>query len=227
MADGLPARGRSVDQSQSLVLSQDQKEQRLSQRELASYQAYMGLGQAPMAASTQAQFFQLFLNGSTCEEIIRLNPNGFSLGAVVRARIENSWDQKLDEHKAYLMDKVRERVQQVQLETVERVALEIAVNNKLASDKNKRFLQTGNEEELAGMGAGGLKHLQALTALLLTLTGQDTKKSTTQVVGVVDHRHSAAPADPNALPVPPAAKPFSPDQAASYLEIIHQKKQGS
>lgn len=209
---------------QSLVPNSTSPEDRLTSREKAAVELYVKMRQPPMAASTQAKFFELFLNGSSCEEIVRLNPNGFPLGAIVRARIENDWDLKRDEHLANLMEKVRERTQQVQLETIDRINNELAASNKLINDKAKRFLQSNDPAELDGTQIGSMKHLREMAELLLKLTGQDTKKSTTQVAGTVEHRHTS---DAGALPVPPANKPFSAASAASYLEIIHKKKQGS
>lgn len=211
---------------QSLALTLDQKKELLTERELREYQIYMRLGQPPMAKSTQAQFFALFLNGDNCEGIVRLNPNGFSLGAVVRARIENDWDMKRREHQANLLQKSREKVQQIVLETVERVSNELAASNKLINDRAKKFLQTGDPAELAGTGIGSQKHLKDSVELLQKLTGQDVKKQQTQVDGFVEHRHVHEQATPTDLPVLPAGKPVAPEDAARALEVIRKNRQG-
>lgn len=210
------------------MLTQEQKEALLTERELAAYRGFVRLNQPPMASSAQTKFFQVFLAGHNCEEIHRLNPNGFSLGAIVRARVENDWDERRREHQETLMSRVRERVQQITLETVERVANEMAASNKLINDRVLRYLQSGDEAELAGSGVGSMKHLKEMVELLQKLTGQDSKK---QVGGTVEHRHvvAAAPASPvvEALPIIPAGKPLPPQTAATALEVIHRNRQGT
>lgn len=204
------------------ALTQTEKESLLSEREKAAYSLYMKLKQPPMAQSTQAQFFSLFLQGNSCEEIVRLNPNGFPLGAIVRARVENDWDLKLREHQNELMAKVRERVQQVTLETIDRVANELAASNKLTNDRIKRFLQSGDEKELDGLYIGGVKHLEKVVDLLQRLTGQDTKKSSS----TVDVRHTIA--DETVKTIETVAVPstkMSPQAAADALAAIRKKRQ--
>lgn len=175
-----------------------------------------------MAPSTAAQFFQVFLNGSNCEAIHKLNPNGFSLGAIVRARIEGNWDELRLEHQQTLMARVRERVQQVTLETVERVANEMAASNKLINDKVLRYLQTGNVEELAGTSVGTVKHLMQMVEMLQELTGANKEKKVISTTVTVTPSQSSQ-ATP--LPVIPAGKPLPAQTAASALEAIHKNRQ--
>jgi hypothetical protein len=211
-----------MDETDSLALSQEDKESLLTERELREYRIFMRLKQPPMAPSTQEQFYQLFIQGNNCEEIHRLNPHGFSLGAIVRARIENDWDQKYREHQGNLIMKARERVQQVTLETVDRVANELAASNKLINDKVKRFLQSGDPNELQGTGVGSQRHLKDAVELLQKLTGQDKKQ---QVTGTVEHRH-VVEAGAIALPAIPVGKPLLPSTAASVLQAIQKGRQG-
>lgn len=209
----------------AIVATQEQKEALLTERELREYRVYQRLNRPPMAPSTQAQLFQLFLNGNGCEEIVRLNPNGFALGAVVRARIENDWDLKRQEHQEQLMLRVRERVQQVTLETIERVSNEMAASNKLINDKVKKFLQTGDPAELNGTSIGNVRHLKEMVEMLQKLTGQDAKKTQT-VGGTIEHRHTVEATPASALPVLPAGRPVDPKVAASALEVIHKSRGG-
>jgi hypothetical protein len=179
-----------------------------------------------MAASTQEKLYQLFQVGKSCEEIQRLNVGSFSLGAIVRARMEHRWDERLEEHRLQLLQQSREKVQQVQLETIDRLLNELAASNKLTNDKVLRFLQTGDEAELAGTSVGSIKHLTEVVRMVMALTGQDAKKQQTQVGGVVEHRHSVASTPVIELPVPPAGKPLPAETAAEALKIIHRNRQG-
>lgn len=209
------------------ILTQEQKEALLSDRELREYQIYMRLNQPAMAKSVKEKFFTLFLNGQNCEEIQRLNPNGFSLGAVVRARIEDDWDEKKQEHQARIITEARERLQQITVETMNRVALELAASNKLATEKILLYMQTGEEEHLAGTNVGSLKHLKDMVEVLQKLTGQDQKKD---VSGTVVHTHTLQPAPPEpdkvVLSALPVGEPVKPQLAASALEAIHKNRGG-
>lgn len=216
--------------SSEIVLSQADREALLSPRELREYQIYMRLGQPPMAASTQAKFFQLFLNGQSCEEIVRLNPGGFSLGAIVRARIENNWDALLQEHRQELMYKIKERVQQTTLETLDRLCLELAASNKLNGDKVKRFLQTGDATELEGTQVGTTKHMKELVqalANLLESSGPPKKPSVpgSQVNVNINNGPPQKTIEGTALPIVTAGKPLPASTAASALEAIHKARQ--
>jgi len=69
----------------------------------------------PLSPAVQAQLFELYLNGSDTDEISRLNRN-FTLGMIVGAKVDGLWDERKQAHIGTLLDTVRERVQQVQLE---------------------------------------------------------------------------------------------------------------
>lgn len=185
---------------------------RLSPAELKAYEDYAG--KPSLAPSVQMQLYQLYLNGKSCDEIVRLNPN-FNLGMVVRARVENLWDEKREAHIAQLLEGVRERVQQAQLEAVNFACDLLSAVHKLQGDKLKKYLQTGNAEELEGLGGNlSLKTYKDVIELLLKLTGQD-KDNKKQVTGEVLHKHTveAAPGKPPSL---------TPSKAAKILELIEE-----
>lgn len=198
----------------------------LTPEERKAFEIYMRLNQPPMAPSAQANFRELYLQGTSCEEIHRLNPGGFSLGAIVRARIEYSWDEARKLHQERLALRVRERVQQVQMETIERVANELAASNKLISDKALKYIQTGDESLLAGTSIGSLKHLKELSEILLKLTGQD-KNGTGVTVNVSNSAPTPARAEvieAETLPALPAERPPTSEEAASLLHAVLKVK---
>lgn len=214
--------------SEIAVLNQAEKEALLSPRELREYQIYMRLKQPPMAQSTQLQFFNLFMNGQSCEDIVRLNPNGFSLGAIVRARLENNWDQHLAEHKQELMYRVRDRVQQVALETAERLANEMAASNKLINDRVLKYIQTGDVAELKDTSVGSIRHLQQTIEMLAKLTGADQpKKPQTPPAQVNVNIGGPGPTvvEGTVLPAVPVGKPLPAKTAATALESILKARQ--
>lgn len=208
-------------------LTEAEKMAKLTERERTAYEQYLKLNRPPLGDSVQLQFFQLFLNGLSCIEIAQRN-RGYPLGSIVRCRIENDWDQQLIDHRAQLMDRVRERVQQIQMETVERISHELAASNKLIGEKALRYLQTGDTTELAGTSIGGLKHLKELMAILMALTGQDNPKNQQPPINI--NVNTEAPKEKEigsatTLPALPAGKPLTPADAALALQAINKNRQ--
>ena len=159
---------------------------RLSPEERKAFKLYVQKGDPPLAVGVQAQLYALYLNGSSCEDIVKLNPN-FSLGMIVRAKIEGLWDDRRDTHLQTLFESVRERVQQVQMESVMFSADLLASANKMFGDKLKKYIQTGDERELGTLKIDSLKQYRDAVELLLKLTGQDKKVEVTgQVKNVVE-----------------------------------------
>ena len=153
---------------------------------------------ARLSPSLEAQLFSLFLNGQDCVKIAQMNP-GITLGQIVRARVEGQWDVKRWEHTESLLKDARNRLQQTTLESVDFVASQIAAAHKLYGEKVKRYLQTGNEEDLGGFSIHGWKNYNEAIELLKKLTGQDGTKQ--KVSGEIVHKHevSSMPAANRAL----------------------------
>src|SRR5712692_10041871 len=115
---------------QSLTVQSQPIEQLLNIREQEAHEKYLRGGGAPLAPSTAGKFFELFLQGHSCEEIAKLNP-GFGLGIVVKVRLDHHWDDLRNEHMLELMKGIRSRVQQSHLEAVVFAADAMAVYHKL------------------------------------------------------------------------------------------------
>lgn len=160
--------------------------------------------------------FGLFLQGTSCEDIVRLN-KGLSLGQIVRARVDNDWDGKRQAHIEGLLTSTRERLQQITLESVEFVSMALAAAHKQFGDQFKRYLQTGNEQDLPPvMTITGLKSYKEAIELLKTLSGQDTKKNTH--TGEVIHTHVVE------QPLPRANKALSSEEASAAVRLALQSK---
>lgn len=187
-----------------------EEEKALNSRELAAYDyvnSRPALQQA-LSPDTQAKFFSLFLNGTSCEEIARLN-KGVSLGNIVRARVEGKWDLKRAEHIEHLLLTTRERLQQISLESVEFVSNMLAAAHKLYGDKFKQFLQTGQEADLGPFSIHGLKAYKEAIELLKTITGQDKKPQ--KVEGEIVHTHHVA------QPLTPSNRGMTPKEARQVV----------
>jgi hypothetical protein len=182
--------------AEEIVLSPVDK---LTPEERKAYKLYIQKGDPPLAPGVQAQLYMLYLNGSSCEEIVKLNPN-FTLGMVARAKVEGLWDDRRDTHLQNLFENVRERVQQVQMESVMFSADLLSSANKMFGDKLKRYIQTGDERELGTLRIDSLKQYRDAVELLLKLTGQDKKVEVSgQVKQTVEFTGPMSPKDAAAL----------------------------
>jgi len=142
-------------------------------------------GSVGLAPSTSAQFLQLYLQGYTTKEIQKLNP-GFKLGLIVKARIEHGWDRQKSEYIDTLMTQTRESVQKTQLEAIRFASDGMAVHQRVLGDAFRRYLQTGDTEELGPhKDQITIRNYKEYVALMLQLTGQDGKK---QVSAEITHR---------------------------------------
>ena len=144
----------------------------LSRKEQAALDHYKRSDGRKISPQTEAQFFQLFLRGKSCEEIHRLNP-GFHLGAIVTARLESGWDEKLSEYRDSLMNSVSNRVKQVELEAIDFVGDVLSATHKMHGDRIKRYMQTGDEAELGDLAINSMQGYKTAIELLMKLTGQD------------------------------------------------------
>jgi hypothetical protein len=142
-------------------------------------------GSVSLAPKTSAEFLQLYLQGYTSEEIQKLNP-GFKLGLIVKARIEHDWDRHKREYIDTLLTQTRESVQKTQLEAIRFASDGMAVHQRVLGGAFKRFLQTGDEEDLGvHKDQISIRNYKEYVALLMQLTGQDSKK---QVSGEITHK---------------------------------------
>lgn len=185
----------------------------LSPKELKAYEYFLDTELSSISPITQAQFFELFLNGKSCQEIQKLNP-GFELGQIVDARIEGGWDELRKEYQTDLLKTVKDRAQQAQLETVVLLSDMLAAANKSHSKRLKKYLQTGDEKELGGLRVDSIKTLKEVLEMLLKATGQtDTKK----VQGVIEHHHTTEQQQqPNSL---------DSDKAAAVLKLLEENNE--
>ena len=166
-----------------------------------------------LAPQLSAELFNLFLNGKSCIEIARLNNNKYHLGQIVRARVEFDWDIKKTEHTEALLNGVRDRVQLVQLESINYLSDRLAAAHKLDGDKFKKYLQSGKREDLEGLDGtlSNFKEYEKVLTALMNLTGQATQQ---KVTGEVTVKHVEVPAGP--APEFDLTKPL-PAGAASKL----------
>lgn len=174
--------------TQALTVAQPQAlatEDLLSSKELIAYDRYKKEGGHPLSPTVHAQFFALYLNGKTPDEIQTLNP-GYPLGAIIKALVEGRWIERKREHLDNLLEGARGRVEQVQLESIVFVSDLLSAANKMHGDKIKKYLQTGNATELGDLKIDSLGAYTRAVDLLMKLTQQDGESK-------VKHTHTIMP----------------------------------
>lgn len=185
----------------------------LTHREEAAYRMHLQAKEPPLAPSLQGELFELYLKGTTLEQIARVN-KGLRLGAIVRAHEEGDWFNRRELYVQGILDGIRSKVQQSLAESADFLTDYVAVAHKLYGDKFKRFLQTGDESELGDMKPTNIGQYKMILELLLKATGQGDKK-TVSVTGEVNHQVNSMPT------ASLLSGPMTPEQSMQALLALH------
>lgn len=186
----------------------------LTTRERTAYRYSIERKEPFLSGSLSDQLYSLYEAGRTCEEIQALN-KGISLGTIIRARIDNNWDERKLTYLEGLQARARTQAHQLSLESLSFLGDLMTAFHKHDRNKLQRFIQTGDADELKGVmiqDPATLKMYQNVVELLMKLTGQDATKTVSTVNGVVEHHHTLDPA--------PSAKPLTPKEAADLLSAV-------
>lgn len=145
----------------------------LSPEEKLELTTYLEKGGNPLSPETAAKFFELFLHGTNCYEIWKIN-KAFPYGAILDARVKYRWDNQKEEYAIRLQTDIKNKVAQAQLETADLMSDMLLAAKKRNSAKIKRYLQTGDEKELDdSLKIESLKTLRDIVEGLMKITGQD------------------------------------------------------
>ncbi len=147
---------------------------RLSKEEEHEYRAFCTLGLPHIPPEDELGMFQLFLNGSTTEEICRVNNGKYTKGQIINSRIESHWDDKVSTYKQDLIARQLDRLQMVQVESLNFMANLISATNRLNNEKILKYMQSGDHKELGDLQIGSLAGYKTAIELLHALSGQRT-----------------------------------------------------
>jgi hypothetical protein len=148
----------------------------LDKRELDAYQYTLKKKQPDISPDKAEEFFQLYLHGQTCQDIQR-GYGGFSYGQIVACKVKYEWDARREQHRAHLVTEVPAHAQQVHLETVDFLADMLSVTQQKIRDGIRKYQVSKNPDDLKDLPLPkSMKDLQALTELLMKMTGQDKKR---------------------------------------------------
>ena len=131
-----------------------------------------------LAPQLVADFFTLFLNGTSLREIGRLHP-AVKYGAIVSAFVKYSWEERKDQYLNELQNSAAQRMIQVQLESAGFIGDVMTATHKRYGTQIKKYLASGNPADLDGFDIAGIQSYSKLIETFLKVTGQDAKKTLT------------------------------------------------
>lgn len=155
------------------TITQKLKQARLTKDEELEYRTSVTLGEGRIPPDRSVKIFNLFLNGSSTEEIWRANDGEFSRGQIVAARLDGNWDEKAQKYNDELVTKHIERIKAVTIESANFVADMLTVANRLNGDKLRKYIQEGNPEILGDLQITSIQGYKTMVELFQSLTGQE------------------------------------------------------
>jgi len=174
-----------IDITPALTIQQ-KGEKYLSASERELLENYIKSGGAEISLSTANRFFELYINGSDIDEILRLNP-GFPKAAILWLKAKYDWEQAKNDLMVKLQSNIAEKVMKAQLDAASLYADMISATTKRHQDNLKKYIQTGDEKYLSKtLPIDNVTQLQKAVEGLQKVTGQDknfkiTKEDKTSV----------------------------------------------
>jgi hypothetical protein len=159
------------------------------------------------------------LQGYSVSDLVKQNPNygSLGLGLIVRARIECNWDEEREKYIQSLMSSVRQTVEKVTLESIQFASDGMAVFHRLAGDRFKKYLQTGDASTLGDFRDMSFKNYKDFVELLQKVTGQDIQKQRAEITV------TQTPAERTVVAEPVPDRPIEASEAAVLLSLMADK----
>lgn len=215
----------SDDKTQALVVIPPNPMEQLklevfTEFETSALETYLANGRSHYALSPilATQLYELFLAGSSCEEITKLNP-GLELGQVLEARLVNGWDDARARYTRELMQGAKAKATQTLLEAMEFLQTNLSVAHRAFAKKAKRFLQTGNPKDLPSFTSASKlswKQYRETLELLLKLSGMSPPER--KDINVNHTVNPASVSQPGTSALPAAMTPSSAALALAAIE---------
>lgn len=147
----------------------------LDPQDLVAVSAYIAGGKHQLAPDTAARFFELYLNGSSIDEIHRLN-KAFPVEAIHIARVKYDWDTSKDLYILELQSSIKQKVLKAQIESTALMTDVLSAAYRMHGDKIKKYLQTGDESAVKGVfGVESIAQLLKVVDSLQKITGQSNQ----------------------------------------------------
>lgn len=200
--------------------NQSKTESLLSPQEVEALRKARASGEsARLSPQAAAQLFSLYLQGYSVSDLVKQNPNygSLGLGLIVRARIEYNWDEEREKYIQSLMSSVRQTVEKVTLESIQFASDGMAVFHRLAGDRFKKYLQTGDVSTLGDFRDMSFKNYKDFVELLQKLTGQDIQKQKSEITVLQQ------PSERTVVAESIADRPIEASEAAVLLSLMADK----
>ena len=173
-------------------------------------------GAYALSPTLASSFFSLFLQGKTLKEIHEMN-RAIPFGAIVDARVRYGWDAARDQYVFELQSGIVRRMIQTQMESANFLADVMAATHKKHGTAIKKYLQTGNEDDLQGFNIESITSYGKLIESIMKITGKDKEKPAAKSDSLPPMGSaSGQPVGPSSSQI----KGVSPTQAAKILRIL-------
>jgi hypothetical protein len=148
----------------------------LTPRELEAYRYFVKEGQMQVSDEQSDHMFELFCNGSTCDQIRKI-VQAYSFGQIVACRVIGGWDERRESKRLATTTIVPAQANVTLLESQEFLGDLILATTKKFGKQLKRYIATGEEAQLEGIPLPrSLKEYQIALDMFMKASGQDEKK---------------------------------------------------
>lgn len=131
-------------------------------------------GAKPISAQLAAQLFTVFLEGYSCAEIADLNKDKLlSEGDILYCRKKFNWDKQKYDYTLNLQKQIGEKLLKIKLESIQFLTNLLSVTHKINNERNLKYLQTGNPEELSEEWAKSPTSYKQVWEIIQKITGED------------------------------------------------------
>ena len=141
----------------------------LTEEESASLVRYNNAGRPGVSKINVDALEALFNIGYTCQEIHAQFPE-YPIGAILLARVQNSWDSKRDEYRKSLEREILNSVKNAKVEAVKMVSDLVAATNISWKQQLMRYLANPEKEKAPEFLPKTLHQYSSLATLLNDLT---------------------------------------------------------
>lgn len=119
-----------------------------------------------MSPVTAANYFALFAEGYTCEQMLATSNSSFSLGQLVDARLRYKWDERLAKYVDDIHKQALDRLHKFKAEAINHVLDMIAVDTRIKRDEMMRYLQNPTKENMPKDARLSTRELNDLVGVL-------------------------------------------------------------
>jgi hypothetical protein len=191
--------------------------ERLTANEQMELDRYVRANRPSLSLDTSKRLYELFLHGLSMEEICSLNPT-LPTGAVIKARVDGRWDERREVYLGELLGETSTRLKQTGAEAVQFMSLLLAAAHKEHGEKLKKYLQTGNPDDLGGLRITSFKgYKDVIDSLAKLIGGQKGASAVTVNVGADG---SGSVSDSSG-----SVTRWSPEEADAIRAAIEKKRQ--